>query len=45
MPDWREDNRRISNGEQYGKVVRAALVHPVSQKWTGYWERSAAYNG
>jgi transposase-like protein len=43
--DWREDNRRISNGEQYGLVVRAALVHPVSQKWTGYWERSAAYNG
>jgi len=26
--DWREDHRRISNGEQYGKVVKAALAHP-----------------
>lgn len=43
--DWREDNRRVSNGQQYGLVVRAALVHPVSQKWKGYWERSTAYNG
>lgn len=43
--DWREDNRRISNGEQYGKVVRAALAHPISKNWKGYWERGAVYNG
>ncbi len=38
--DWREDHRRISNGEQYGVVVRAALLHPVSKSWKGYWQRS-----
>lgn len=43
--DWREDNRRISNGEQYGMVVRAALTHPVSQAWKGYWQRSEKNGG
>jgi transposase-like protein len=38
--DWREDNRRASNGEQYEMVVRAALSHPVSANWKGYWERN-----
>ena len=38
--DWREDNRRISNGEQYALVTRAALAHPVSAQWKGYWQRS-----
>ena len=37
--DWREDNRRISNGEQYGRIVRAAAIHPVSRQWKGYWQR------
>jgi transposase-like protein len=37
--DWREDHRRISNGEQYSKVVSAALRHPVSANWKGYWQR------
>lgn len=37
---WREDNRRISNGEQYLLVSRAALMHPVSRTWNGYWQRS-----
>lgn len=37
---WREDNRRISNGEQYLALSRAALAHPVSRKWAGYWQRS-----
>ena len=37
--DWREDNRRLSNGEQYGLVVRATLAHPVSKAWKGYWQR------
>ena len=36
---WREDNRRISNGEQYLIVVNAALSHPVSRQWKGYWQR------
>lgn len=36
---WREDNRRVSNGEQYLAVTRAALTHPVSRVWAGYWQR------
>jgi transposase-like protein len=39
--DWREDNRRISNGEQYGMVVAATMAHPVSRQWAGYWQRSS----
>ncbi|HEX3747673.1 MAG TPA: IS1595 family transposase [Bryobacteraceae bacterium] len=38
---WREDNRRISNGEQYLKVANAALNSPVSRVWKGYWQRAA----
>jgi hypothetical protein len=37
---WREDNRRISNGAQYLKVVGAALGHPVPRVWKGYWQRA-----
>lgn len=37
--DWREDNRRVSNGAQYGLVASAALAHPVSRQWKGYWQR------
>jgi len=36
---WREDHRRISNGEQYLKVMGAALAHPVSRERKGYWQR------
>jgi transposase-like protein len=39
--DWREDNRRVSNGEQYAAIVRAAAQHPVSRQWKGYWQRRA----
>lgn len=35
---WREDHRRVSNGEQYGLAVAAALAHPVSRDWKGYWQ-------
>lgn len=37
---WRENNRRISNGEQYLMAADAALQHPVSRQWKGYWQRS-----
>jgi transposase-like protein len=37
---WREDHRRVSNGEQYLAVTAAALGHPVSRQWKGYWQRS-----
>jgi transposase-like protein len=39
---WREDNRRRSNGAQYLSVVGAALKHPVSRQWKGYWQRGDA---
>ncbi|HXQ12155.1 MAG TPA: IS1595 family transposase [Caulobacteraceae bacterium] len=39
---WREDRRRISNGEQFLAATAAALGHPVSRQWKGYWQRSAA---
>lgn len=38
---WRENNRRVSNGEQYLMTTNAALTHPVSRQWKGYWQRSA----
>lgn len=42
---WREDNRRLSNGEQYLIVTGAALAHGVSRQWKGYWQRpSKHYN-
>lgn len=37
---WREDNRRVSNGELYLMATDAALNHPVSKQWCGYWQRS-----
>jgi transposase-like protein len=36
---WREDNRRVSNGEQYMMVANAGLQSPVSRQWKGYWQR------
>jgi transposase-like protein len=36
---WREDNRRVSNGELYLMAADAALRHPKSQQWCGYWQR------
>jgi transposase-like protein len=39
---WREDRRRVSNGEQFLAMTGAALAHPVSRVWKGYWQRAAA---
>lgn len=39
---WREDRRRVSNGEQFLAATGAALAHPVSRQWAGYWQRKAA---
>lgn len=38
---WREDHRRVPNGSQYLLMAGAALGHPVSRQWKGYWQRSA----
>jgi transposase-like protein len=37
---WREDNRRVSNGVLYLMAADAALKHPISKQWCGYWQRS-----
>jgi len=39
---WREDMRRVSNGEQFLAITGAALGHPVSKQWCGYWQRRKA---
>jgi hypothetical protein len=35
---WREDNRRVANGGQHEMAIGAALGHPISQVWCGYWQ-------
>ena len=36
---WREDARRVSNGNQFAMIVSAAVVAPKSVAWCGYWKR------
>jgi transposase-like protein len=38
---WREDNRRVSNGDQFLMAAAAALAHSVSRYWKGYWQRES----
>ncbi len=37
---WKEDNRRQPNGAQHDALTGAALAHPVSRVWAGYWQRN-----
>ena len=36
---WKEDHRRVANGDQHRMTTAAALAHPVSKNWCGYWQR------
>lgn len=36
---WREDNRRVPNGEQVQRVVKLALGRKKSVDFCGYWQR------
>ena len=36
---WREDNRRISNGEQVNRVAGLAMAAKQSVDFRGYWQR------
>jgi transposase-like protein len=36
---WREDTRRQPNGSLHEMMMGAALAHPVSRTWAGYWQR------
>ncbi len=37
---WREDNRRQANGTLHEMATLAALAHPISRAWAGYWQRA-----
>jgi hypothetical protein len=39
---WRENHRRQPNGTLVNLAARAALAHPKSEQWCGYWQRSFA---
>ncbi len=39
---WREDTRRRPNGTLHALMAAAALGHPVSRQWKGYWQRGRA---
>ena len=39
---WKEDHRRLSNGELSHKKLALAMAHPVSRVWAGYWQRASA---
>jgi ISXO2-like transposase domain len=36
---WREDNRRLSNGEQVNRLGALALTRGPSVDFSGYWQR------
>ena len=36
---WREDNRRVSNGDQVNRITALALKRGKSVDFTGYWHR------
>jgi ISXO2-like transposase domain len=39
---WREDNRRVSNGDQVSRVAALAMKRGKSPDFTGYWQRHIA---
>jgi transposase-like protein len=39
---WREDNRRVSNGEQVQRIAGLALTRKPSVDFSGYWQRHKA---
>jgi hypothetical protein len=39
---WREDNRRVSNGDQVSRVAALAMKRGKSADFTGYWQRFIA---
>ena len=39
---WREDNRRVSNGDQVSRIASLAMKRGKSVDFTGYWQRHIA---
>ena len=42
---WREDNRRVANGEQVNRVAKLALDRKPSVDFSGYWQRHTNPDG
>jgi hypothetical protein len=42
---WREDNRRVSNGDQVQRVSKLAMHHKPSVDFSGYWQRHIEHVG
>ncbi len=42
---WREDNRRVSNGEQVSRLAGLTMKQRPSVDFSGYWQRHAAPKG
>lgn len=38
---WKEDHRRLSNGEAWNLTIGLSMKAPVSRAWKGYWQRAA----
>jgi hypothetical protein len=36
---WREDNRKVSNGDQVKRIMSLAMGKKESPDFTGYWQR------
>ncbi|MFY9641660.1 MAG: IS1595 family transposase [Rhodomicrobium sp.] len=36
---WREDNRRVSNGDQVHRIAHLAMTRKPSVDFSGYWQR------
>ncbi len=39
---WREDNRRVSNGDQVSRLAGLAMAQKASVDFSGYWQRHLA---
>ena len=39
---WREDSRRVANGEQVTQVAKLAMAAKPSVDFSGYWQRAQA---
>jgi ISXO2-like transposase domain len=37
---WREDNRRVSNGDQVNRIAALAWTRGKSVDFTGYWQNT-----
>jgi hypothetical protein len=37
---WREDHRRVDNGQRVQAVSRLAMAAPTSVDWCGYWQKA-----